>query len=173
MGDMIKYAVVETAWGEVLLAGSSRGLCGLALPPARKQDPHRRAQKIWAGAQHAGSLLQDLQAQIARYFEGEPIEYNVSVDLTGASDFQRKVFTTTKNLKYGQVITYANLAKSIGQPGAVRAVGAALGENPIPLVIPCHRVINTNGDPGGFSAEQGVKLKRRMLDMEAAAVATA
>lgn len=167
---MIKYAIVPTAWGEVLLAGSARGLCGLALPPARKCDPHRRAKKIWAECTHAGSLLQDLQTQIAQYFDGQTIDFNASVDLSGLTDFQQKVLTTTKQLRYGQTITYANLSKSIGQPTAARAVAQALGQNPIPLVIPCHRVIGSNG-PGGFSAEQGVKLKQKMLEMEAATVA--
>jgi methylated-DNA-[protein]-cysteine S-methyltransferase len=166
---MIKYAIVPTSWGEILLAGSSRGLCGLALPPARKCDPHRRAKKIWNGCTHAGSLLQDLQKHIAQYFEGEPIDFNASVDLTELSDFQRKVLTAAKQLKYGQTITYGNLGKSIGQVNAVRAVAQALGQNPIPLVIPCHRVVASDGI-GGFSAEQGIKLKQRMLDLEASVV---
>ena len=163
---MIKYAIVPTSWGEILLAGSSRGLCGLALPPARKCDPHRRAKKIWRECAHAGSLLQDLQQQITQYFDGEPTDFNVSVDLAELSDFQRKVLSTAKQLRYGQTITYANLSKSIGQPGAVRAVAQALGQNPIPLVIPCHRVVASDGI-GGFSADQGVKLKQKMLDLEA------
>ncbi len=169
---MIKYSIVQTSWGEVLLAGSSRGLCGLALPPSRKCDPHRRAQKIWPDSIHAGSLLQDLQVQVAGYFDGDPIDFNTSVDLFDVSDFQRKILSTAKNLKYGQTISYVNLAKSIGQPGAARAVGTALGDNPIPLVIPCHRVVGTNG-VGGFSASQGVKLKERMLEMEANVTAPA
>ena len=167
---MVKYAVVPTSWGEVLLAGSSRGLCGLALPPARKCDPHRRAGRIWPECVHAGSLLQDLQQQVALYFDGESIDFNVSVDLADLSEFKRKVLLTTKQLKYGQTISYANLAKSIKQPGAARAVGTALGENPIALVIPCHRVVASNG-LGGFSASQGVKLKQRMLDLEAGVTA--
>jgi methylated-DNA-[protein]-cysteine S-methyltransferase len=167
---MIKYAIVPTAWGEILLAGSARGLCGLALPPARKCDPHRRARKIWGGCTHAGSLLQDLQNQIIQYFDGQTIDFNASVDLSGLSDFQQKVLTATKQLKYGQTITYANLGKSIGQPTAARAVAQALGQNPVPLVIPCHRVIGSDG-LGGFSADQGVKLKQKMLEMEAASVA--
>jgi len=166
---MIKYAIVPTSWGEVLLAGGSRGLCGLALPPARKCDGHRRAKKLWNGCAHASSLLQDLQELIIRYFDGDPVDLSVPVDLSALTDFQRKVLTTTKQLKFGQTISYANLAKSIGQPGATRAVAQALGRNPIPLVIPCHRVVAGDG-LGGFSAEQGVKLKKRLLDLEGAAV---
>lgn len=164
---MVKYAVVPTEWGEVLLAGNSRGLCGLMLPPASPCDPHERAQKRWPGAQHAASLLQDLQGQIAEYFRGEYVEFAASVDLLDVGEFQRRVLQACRLIPYGQTVTYAELARAIGQPAAARAVGAALKENPIPLVIPCHRVILRNGALGGFSAEQGVKLKKRLLALEA------
>lgn len=165
---MIKYAVVSTSWGDVLLAGKSRGLCGLALPSGTKADPHRRAKKRWPGATLAGSLLQDLQAMIVSYFEGEQVDFShVQADMSDLTDFQRRVLGACKRLDYGQTITYADLAKAIGQPRASRAVGAALAANTIPLVIPCHRVIGASGEMVGFSADQGTKLKKRLLDLEA------
>lgn len=168
---MIKYAVVETSWGEVLLAGKSRGLCGLLLPGNTKADPHRRAKRRWPGATLASSLLQDLQAMITQYFDGGLVDFShVQADLSDATDFQRRVLTACKRIEYGQTVSYGDLAKAVGQPKASRAAGAALATNPIPLVIPCHRVIGSSGEMVGFSAEQGTKLKKRLLDLEARAV---
>ena len=172
MPRMIKYAVVSTKWGDVLLAGKSRGLCGLLLPNGSKNDPHRRAKKHWPGAMLAGSLLQDLQGLIVRYFDGEVVDFShVPADLSELSDFQRRVLASCKRIEYGRTVSYGEMAKAIGQPKAGRAVGAALAANPIPLVIPCHRVVGGDGEMVGFSAEQGTKLKKRLLDLEAGRVA--
>lgn len=169
---MVKYAVVETCWGEVLLAGKSRGLCGLLLPSPTRVDPHRRAKRRWPGATLASSLLQDLQALIAQYFEGEVVDFaHIQADLSDVTDFQRRVLSACKRIEFGQTVSYGDLAKAVGQPKASRAAGAALAANPIPLVIPCHRVIGSSGEMVGFSAEQGTRLKKRMLDLEARATA--
>lgn len=169
---MVKYAVVETSWGEVLLAGKSRGLCGLLLPATSKVDPHRRAKRRWPGATLASSLLQDLQTLIGQYFEGEVVDFShVQADLSDVTDFQRRVLTACKRIEFGQTVSYGDLAKAVGQPKASRAAGAALAANPIPLVIPCHRVVGCTGEMVGFSAEQGTRLKKRMLELEARATA--
>lgn len=171
---MVKYAVVTTQWGDVLLAGRSRGLCGLLLPSGTKGDPHRRAQKHWPGASLASSLLQDLQGQIVKYFEGQVVDFShVPADLSEMSDFQRRVLTACKRIEYGKTISYGDLARAVGQPKASRAVGSALAANPIALVIPCHRVVGGNGEMVGFSADQGTKLKQRLLELEAATLAAA
>ena len=90
----------------------------------------------------------------------------VPTDLRVRTDFQKKALNTLKTVKYGHIITYLDLAKKIGRPKAVRAIGQVMSVNPLPLIIPCHRVIRTDGSPGGFSASGGIRTKLKMLQIE-------
>ncbi|GAH65608.1 unnamed protein product, partial [marine sediment metagenome] len=90
------------------------------------------------------------------------------LDLSGATDFQRKVWETTRLIPYGETRSYAWVAEQIKQPRALRAVGQALGRNPLPIIVPCHRVVASNGKPGGFTG--GIEVKKRLLHLEGAAV---
>lgn len=101
---------------------------------------------------HAGGKLQDFR--------------DVAVDLGGVGHFVRKVCEAARQIPVGQTVTYAELAAALGEPGAARAVGRALGKNPIPLIIPCHRVLAAHGKPGGFSAYGGRATKARLLAIE-------
>jgi len=109
-----------------------------------------------------------LQEQIAAYFEGNRIDFgpDIPVVLDGFSDFGTSVLSSCRDVKFGQTISYAELAKKSGRSGAGRAVGNALAKNPLPLIIPCHRVIRGDGKMGGFSAPGGISLKKKMLDLE-------
>jgi methylated-DNA-[protein]-cysteine S-methyltransferase len=100
--------------------------------------------------------------ELERYFEGEKIDFSSEVDLSSLSPFTRKVLNETRKIKYGTTITYSELARNMGT-AAVRAVGGALARNPIPIIIPCHRVVAKNGI-GGYSA--GVDIKTRLLELE-------
>ncbi len=117
-------------------------------------------------ARHDPRLFPHLQKQLRDYFDGRSVEFDVPVDFSPLSPFQRKVLSACAEIGYGRTMTYGQLARRIGSPHAARAVGGALARNPIPLVIPCHRVIAGDGSLGGFSAPQGVTLKRRLLDLE-------
>jgi methylated-DNA-[protein]-cysteine S-methyltransferase len=102
---------------------------------------------------------------LARYFSGEPVNFDdYEVDLTGFTDFQRRVYKETRAIPPGEVRTYGEIARAIGKPGASRAVGNALGRNPACIVIPCHRVVAANGDLGGFTG--GLRWKRALLRLE-------
>ncbi len=90
----------------------------------------------------------------------------VPTDLRGRTDFQKNVLKALKTVKYGHTITYSWLAHKIGRPNAVRAIGQVMSVNPLPLIIPCHRVIRADGSPGGFSAAGGTRTKLRMLQIE-------
>jgi methylated-DNA-[protein]-cysteine S-methyltransferase len=100
--------------------------------------------------------------EIVRYFEGEKIDFSFEVDFSSLSPFTRKVLNETRKIRYGTTITYSELARNIGST-AVRAIGGALARNPIPIIIPCHRVVAKNGI-GGYSA--GIGIKTRLLELE-------
>ena len=100
--------------------------------------------------------------ELARYFNGEAIDFSLDVDISSLSPFEQKVLTETRKIKYGKTLTYSELAEKIGSK-AYRAVGNALGKNPIPIIIPCHRVVAKKGI-GGYS--EGIDIKTRLLELE-------
>lgn len=104
---------------------------------------------------------------IEAYLSGKEVDLSdIPVDLSQQPPFRRRVQEACRRIPYGATMTYAELAKRAGQPAAVRAVGSAMSHNPIPLLIPCHRVVRSDGSVGGFSAPQGVCLKEQLLAME-------
>lgn len=105
-------------------------------------------------------LLEEAAQQIGQWFAGERQEFDLALDLAG-TEFQRSVWKQLQAIPRGQHMSYGQVARAIGKPGAARAVGAACGKNPIILIIPCHRVLAADGGLGGFSA--GLDLKRRLL----------
>ncbi|HEY0412900.1 MAG TPA: methylated-DNA--[protein]-cysteine S-methyltransferase [Allosphingosinicella sp.] len=106
---------------------------------------------------------------IVRLLDGEKVDlHGIALDLAGASELERKVYEAALRIPCGQVRTYGEIAAEIGAPGAAQAVGTALGRNPIPIVVPCHRVLAGGGKSGGFSAPGGVATKFRMLEIERA-----
>ncbi|MCK4850659.1 MAG: methylated-DNA--[protein]-cysteine S-methyltransferase [Phycisphaerae bacterium] len=111
-------------------------------------------------------MLKTTAAQLADYFLGRKVCFTARLDLTPLTPFARKVLTALAHLPYGQTTTYSQLAKRIGAPAGARAVGSCLARNPLPLIIPCHRVLLCSGGLGGFSAPQGPPLKRRLLMLE-------
>jgi methylated-DNA-[protein]-cysteine S-methyltransferase len=111
----------------------------------------------------------DLEERLSRYAAGEPVEFDdIAVDLGSFRPFARRVYDCCRRLGYGQRATYAELARLAGSPRAARAVGNVMASNPYPLVIPCHRVVASGGGLGGYSSPQGLGLKARLLEMEAA-----
>jgi len=105
-----------------------------------------------------------LKMQLGEYFKGNLREFTQEVVLLQGTDFDKKVWLALKEIPYGETRSYRWLAERIGNPKAVRAVGQALGRNPIPIILPCHRIIESNGSIGGYSG--GINIKRRLLDLE-------
>ncbi|HEX8655864.1 MAG TPA: methylated-DNA--[protein]-cysteine S-methyltransferase [Allosphingosinicella sp.] len=115
------------------------------------------------------SFVADAVALIGRLLRGEKVDLGgIPVDPEGASALERKVYEAARRIPCGEVRTYGEIAREIGVPGSAQAVGAALGRNPIPIVVPCHRVLASAGRSGGFSAPGGVDTKFRMLEIEGA-----
>lgn len=116
-----------------------------------------------------GRALKGLVDQLNEYFAGERTAFDVKVDLSGLTRFQRSVLEATLAIPYGMVKSYKEVADAVGNPGAARAVGGALANNPISIVVPCHRVIASDGTIGGYSSAGGTAAKRRLLELEGVA----
>ena len=162
-----KYAIFKTKWGYFGLAGKESSLCRTYLPEPTLAGIKRRLLKDLPGSEFDEDFFKKLQEQVTDYFEGACTDFNhVPVTLEGFSVFSRNVLTACRKVKTGQTVTYSELAKRAGRPNACRAVGGAMARNPMPLIIPCHRVIRTDGQMGGFSAPDGITLKKKMLELE-------
>jgi len=168
MQKVIKYTIFQTKWGYFGLAGTESALCRTHLPGPESPKIESRLLENLPGAQFDSTYFKILQKQIAAYFEGSCVNFrpDIPVVLDGFGVFSHKVLIACRSIEFGQRITYAGLAKKAGRPAASRAVGNALAKNPLPLIIPCHRVLRTDGKMGGFSAPGGVSFKKRMLTLE-------
>jgi methylated-DNA-[protein]-cysteine S-methyltransferase len=163
---MLKYTAIPGLHGSVGIVACPQGLRKVILTGRDVDETCRRLAREYPEARRDDGLLASFRRQLRAYFAGEPVRFTVRVDLAGLTDFQKRVLAVCAEVGYGQTITYGELARRIGKPRAGRAVGAALGRNPVPLAIPCHRVVGCNGGLGGFSAEQGIRMKRRLLELE-------
>jgi methylated-DNA-[protein]-cysteine S-methyltransferase len=146
------------------LLASSKGLLRCSLP--QKSEADARAS-LGAQAETAASndeLFKDILDSLKKYFQGQKLQFSCPLDLGSASYFERAVWETTQKIPHGQTRSYAWIARQIGKPGGPRAVGQALGRNPLPIIIPCHRVLKSDGGLGGFGG--GLEMKRYLLDLE-------
>ncbi len=172
MQKVIKYIIFKTKWGHFGLAGTEYGLCRIQLPGPKPEKIRSLLLKNLPDGQLDKSFFRPVQEQIATYFEGACVNFSLDIPLVieGLSSFGISILTACRDIGFGQTITYGRLAKKSGRPNASRAVGSALAKNPLPLIIPCHRVIRSDGKLGGFSAPGGVTLKKKMLELEGKAI---
>ena len=168
MQKTMKYVIFRTKWGYFGLAGTDSGLCRTYLPMPERGKIESRILKNLPEAKFDKSYFKNLQEKIIAYFDGGSVNFgpDITVSLNGFHGFSCRVLTACRDIKFGQTRTYAGLAKKAGQPNAGRAVGNALARNPLPLIIPCHRIIRSDGKLGGFSAPGGVSLKNRLISHE-------
>ena len=168
MQKVIKYTLFETRWGYFGLVGTESALCRACLPGPEPEKIKLQLLKNLSDARFDKTFFKMLQEQIAAYFDGACADFSpkIPIVLDGFGRFSSAVLTASRDIEFGQTVTYAALAKRSGRPAASRAVGNALAKNPLPLIIPCHRVLRSDGKLGGFSAPGGVALKKRMLELE-------
>ena len=163
------YAWAETEIGRILVAASPRGICFSSLG---SQGALERLQRWIARHARGAELSEDRRAllpvirQLAAYARGERRYFDVDLDLRG-TEFERRVWQAERRIPYGQTRTYAEIARTVGSPRGGRAVGGATGRNPVPLFVPCHRIVAKDG-LGGFTG--GLHHKRRLLALEGAGV---
>ncbi len=161
--EKIHYADIETTVGTVWAAQSNKGLLRLNFPCPEEQFLLEIARHTNVEPEHRPSKLDNLDAWLGKYFMGTNKKYKGKFDLRG-TPFQTSVWKTLFKVPYGTLISYGGLAEKIGRPKASRAVGNAVGDNPIAIVIPCHRVVHGNGGIGGFGG--GLPTKRVLLNVE-------
>jgi len=152
------YCYVDTPIGELLLAGEDDALSMIGFP---KGSMRRDPEPDWI---YNEKPLANARKQLDEYFKGARKDFDLPLKL-GGTEFQVSVLNALQNIPYGETVSYGEIAKRIGRPKAVRAVGAANGRNPIPIVVPCHRVIGSGGDLTGFGG--GLDTKEALLRLEA------
>ena len=167
----MRYTLFDTEWGTFGLVTRGRRLLATFLPQP-KSHIRRAIRESWPDAVEARDPLPRFRKQVADYFAGKRTVFNVEVDMTDVPAFRQKALEQCMRIPYGQTASYADLARAAGNPRAVRAVGGAMANNPLPLVIPCHRVIRSDGSLGGFSSYRETELKARLLRLEKVAVPT-
>ena len=164
----IRYAVVDSPVGPLLLAATDEGLVRVAFAA----EDHDRvldslARSVGPRVLRDDASLASASTQLAEYFAGTRRAFDVPLDLRLAHGFRLEVLAHLSDIPYGRTETYAQVADATGRPRAVRAVGSACATNPLPLVVPCHRVLRTGGGLGGYLG--GLETKQRLLSLEAAA----
>ena len=159
-------AVLPSPLGRLHAAFGDAGLVRLAF--GRNTTAARFRASLPASVQRvsvsAHPLASQLAEQLAVYFEGRDPPFTVPLDLSAATPFRRRVWAALRDIPFGETASYAGVARRIGQPGAARAVGGANGANPLPIIVPCHRVVRASGALGGYGA--GLDLKRWLLRHE-------
>lgn len=163
--EIVHTAEFETDQGLMLCASTEWGLAYVRLPRASGRGFSGWLQRFAPGAELQSAYAPNRGAvqQIREYLEGKRRSFDLPLDVRG-TPFQRRVYEELLAIPYGETRTYGELARAIGQPNAVRAVGAANGANPIALVVPCHRVVASGGKLGGYGGGQA--LKKQLLAME-------
>lgn len=165
-GAVIRWRGFETPFGTVRIAASRAGLIDLTWQLssddefiARLEGRHRETPVVCDCDE-----LEDAEKQMQEYFDRKRRDFDLSLDLSALTDFQRDVLGAAANLEFGEVVTYTDIARRIGRPKASRAVGNALGQNPLAIIVPCHRVVRTDGTLGGYTG--GLQYKKVLLDIE-------
>lgn len=165
------FALFDTAVGWCAIAWGDAGICGVQLPEADAAQTVARMQQRFPGAGQAtpDAAIQAAIGHISAMLRGEPHAVDaLALDMRGVPLFHQRVYAVARAIPPGQTLTYGELAARLGEPGAARAVGQALGRNPFAPVVPCHRVLAAGDKPGGFSAAGGIRTKLRLLIIEGA-----
>ncbi len=161
----VAYAELDSPIGPLAVAGTPRGLVRLSYMPADEMADEL-ALKLSPRVIRSPKKLDEVRRELDDYFEGRRTEFDLPVDWSLSHGFFRRVLERTARIGYGHVGTYAQVAKEAGSPRAVRAAGNALGSNPVAIVVPCHRILRTGGDLGGYGG--GRERKEYLLKLEGA-----
>jgi O-6-methylguanine DNA methyltransferase len=164
----MKKRIFKTELGWSGVAASDKGICRIVLPKLDRKTVERELANAEREMQNAEEkeelILEKTVLLLKRYFSGKDVLFDLPLDLRYYTPFQQAVWSAAGKIPFGQTRSYAWIAAMIKKPLAMRAVGGALGANPVPVIIPCHRVISSTGTLGGFSG--GLGIKKKLLDLE-------
>ena len=164
---MTTYSRLLTPVGELILTASDAALTGVYFPTSRRGKPPTHHASWTESQDHtpSGTLLARTAAQLTEYFAGQRTTFDVPLEALG-SPFEHRVWNALRTIPYGTTTSYGELARRLGDPKGSRAIGTANGKNPIPIIVPCHRVVGANGELTGFGG--GLDTKRWLLEHEGA-----
>ena len=160
------YDVIDSELGPLLAAVSSRGLVRISYDPDPERELEALARLAGRRVLRAPRALDETRRELDDYFEGRRTAFDLDLDLGGLPDFTVRVLGELAKVPYGQTATYAELATRSGNPRASRAVGMVMNRNPIPIVLPCHRIVGSSGSLVGYGG--GLDRKERLLRLEGA-----
>ena len=162
----VAYELTDSPVGELLVAVTGAGLCRISFDPDPERELDDLARAFGARVLRSPGPVERARRELDEYFESRRREFDIPVDLRSLPAFQRAVLLELARVPYGRVETYGGLAARIGKPRAARAVGGALNRNPIPIVLPCHRVVGAGGSLVGYAG--GLERKETLLALEGA-----
>ena len=170
----VAYGSIESPFGDLLAAVTPRGLLRLSYDPSRNDSVLEQiSEKVSPRVLEDPARLDEVRRELDEYFEGRRRHFELPLDWSLTKGFVQKILRATARLDYGQLATYKQMAEAAGSPRATRAAGNALGSNPIPIVVPCHRIVRTGGKVGGYGGSLGPYIggpgiKERLLELEGA-----
>jgi methylated-DNA-[protein]-cysteine S-methyltransferase len=162
----VAYDMTDSPVGRLLVATTERGLCRIAFDPEPDRTLDELARAFGSRVLRSPKPLDRTRRELDEYFQGRLHQFDLEVDLTAVTEFHRTVLQELARVPYGQTATYGGLALKLGRPSAARAIGGAMNRNPIPIVLPCHRVVGAHGELTGYAG--GLKRKAALLELEGA-----
>jgi methylated-DNA-[protein]-cysteine S-methyltransferase len=162
----VAYDLVDSPVGRLLVAATERGLCRIAYDAEPERELERLARAFGVRVLRSSKPIDAARRELDEYFEGSRRRFDLPVDVALLADFNRRVLGELARVPYGEVVTYGELAARAARPRAARAVGTVMNRNPLPIVLPCHRVIGANGKLVGYAG--GLERKEQLLRLEGA-----
>ncbi len=160
------FTIFRVKPGWTGLVGNEEGIQRIYLPGLKEEELRKHILSDFPGCREGADFLNQAKKELTEYFSGRRVNFDFPLDLSRATPFQKRAYTIMCSIPFGEVRTYRWLAQRLGNPKALRAVGGANAKNRWPIVIPCHRVIGSNGFLTGFSAPGGLALKTALLELE-------
>lgn len=162
----VSAVVFRTAGGWCWIAGRGSQLKGTSLPHSTRKKARASLMSAFPNHEVDSGFLPELVASLESFFKGEPVAFKVRLDWGRVTEFQKDIYQALRRVRYGQLLTYGELATRAGRKGTARGVGVAMAHNPFAPVVPCHRVLASGGALGGFSSAGGLEQKRSLLKLE-------